>query len=162
MLEQIKYWPEAVMCCRTLYSHLGGVVTVKNTLFAVKHGFAYAVCCTPRRPRRSYIKRWPCRLLYWEGKQRVEPVGIIFSRDDFSKQHQKLSFWGFGVAKEERTGDKIDEWQIDGFHSSTEEKNERDAHKVFYVSRVWESYLWLTMLLACTCLCTSDHRSCDI
>ncbi len=148
------------MCCRTLYSHPGGVVTVKNTLFAVKHGFAYALCCTPRRPRRSYIKRRPCRLLYWEGKQRVEPVGIIFSRDDFSKQHQKLSFWGFGVAEEERTGDKIDEWQIDGFHSSAEEKNKRDAHKVFfYVSRVWESYLWQMEPLASTFPCTSDHSS---
>lgn len=141
------------MCCRTLYSHPGGVVTVKNTLFAVKHGFAYALCCPPRRPRRSYIKRRPCRSLYWEGKQRVEPVGIIFSRDDFSKQHQKLSFWGFGVDEEERTGDKIDEWQIDGFHSSAEEKNKRDAHKVvffFHVSGVWESYLWQMEMPACT------------
>lgn len=34
--------------------------------------------------------------------------------------------------EEERTGDKIDEWQIDGFHSSAEEKNKRDAHKVFF------------------------------
>lgn len=115
------------------------MVTVKNTLFAVKHGFAYALCCMPRRPRRSYIKRRPCRLLYWEGKQRVEPFGIIFSQDDFSKQHQKLSFWGCGVAEEERTGDKIDEWQIDGFHSSAVEKNKRDAHKAsFFFLMFWE------------------------
>lgn len=149
------------MCCRTLYSHPGGVVTVKNTLFAVKHGFAYALCCPPRRPRRSYIKRRPCRSLYWEGKQRVEPVGIIFSRDDFSKQHQKLSFWGFGVDEEERTGDKIDEWQIDGFHSSAEEKNKRDAHKVFFfhVSGVWESYLWQMEMSACTFSFISMHSS---
>lgn len=28
-------------------------------------------------------------------------------------------------------GDKIDEWQIDGFHSSAEEKNKSDAHIFF-------------------------------
>lgn len=138
MLEQIKYWPGAVMCCRTLYSHLGGAATVKNALFAVKHGFAYALCCTPRRPRRSYIKRRPCRSLYWEGKQRVELVGIIFSQDDFSKRHQKLSFWGFEVAEEEGAGDKIDEWQIDGFHSSSEEKKTRKMHMRFFFIIVLE------------------------
>lgn len=149
------------MCCRTLYSHLGGVLKVKkgrNALLAMKHGFAYALCCTPRRPQCSYIKRRPCRLLYWEGKQRVELFGIIFSRDDFSKQHQKLSFWGFGVAEEERMGDKIDEWQIDGFHSSTEEKNKKDAHMFFFcvvVLRVWESYLWRMRTLAMAFLCKS-------
>lgn len=129
------------MCCRTLYSHLGGVLEVKkgkNALLAMKHGFAYALCCTPRRPQCSYITRRPCRLLYWEGKQRVELYGIIFSRDDFSKQHQKLSFWGFGVAEEERMGDKIDEWQIDGFHSSTKEKNKKDAHVFFVLLLFWE------------------------
>lgn len=62
----------------------------------------------------------------------------FFPVDDFSKQHQKLSFWGFGVAEEERTGDKIDEWQIDGFHSSAEEENKRDAHKVFFMFREFE------------------------
>lgn len=95
MLEQIKYWPEAVLCCRTLYSHPGGVMAVKNTLFAVKHGFAYALCCAPRHTWCSYIKHWPCRWLYWEGKQRVEPVRIIsFLRTIF--QHSTKSF-PFGV-----------------------------------------------------------------
>lgn len=126
MLEQLKYWPEALMCCRTLYSYLGGAAAVKNTLFAVKHGFASTLGCTHGRPRCSFINRRPCRSLYWEEKQRVEPVGIIsFSRDDFSAQHQKLSFWGFRVAEEEKTSDKIDGWWIDGFQSSAEEKNRR-------------------------------------
>lgn len=60
----------------------------------------------------------------------------FFSQDDFSKQHQELSFWGLGVAKEERMGDKIDEWQIDGFHSSAEEKNKRCTH--FRKKKLWK------------------------
>lgn len=119
------------MCCRTLYSHPGGVVTVKNTLFAVKHGFAYALCCAPRRPWRSYITRRPCRWLYWEGKQRVEPVGIIFSRDDFSTQHQKLSFWAFGVAEEERKAIKLMNGRLMDFVPLLRRKT-KDAHKVFF------------------------------
>lgn len=148
------------MCCRTLYSHPGGVVTVKNTLFAVKHGFAYALCCAPRRPWRSYITRRPCRWLYWEGKQRVEPVGIIFSRDDFSTQHQKLSFWAFGVAEEERTAIKLMNGRLMDFVPLLRRKT-KDAHKVFFfnVSRVWGSYFWQMETLACTFPCTSDHSS---
>lgn len=46
MLEQLKYWPEAVMCWRTLYSYLGGAAAVKNALFAVKHGSASTLGCT--------------------------------------------------------------------------------------------------------------------
>lgn len=63
-----------------------------------------------------------------KGLSRLES---FFSWDNFSKQHQKLSFWGFGVAEEERTGNKIDEWQIDGFHSFIEEKNKKDVHRFF-------------------------------
>lgn len=83
----------------------------------------------------------------------------FFSRDDFSTQHQKLSFWGFGVAEEERTGDKIDEWQIDGFHFTAEKKNKRCTSGFFFfnVSRVWQSYFWQIKMLACTFPCTSEQ-----
>lgn len=118
--------PKQLCAVITLYSYLDGAAAVKNSLFAVKHGSAYVLGCAHGRPHCSYIKRPPCRSLYWEGKQRVELVGIIsFSQDDFSGQHQKLPFWGFRVAEEEKTSDKIDGWRIDGFQSSAEEKNRR-------------------------------------
>lgn len=106
-----------------------------------------------RRPRRSFINRRPCRSLYWEEKQRVEPVGIIsFSRDDFSAQHQKLSFWGFRVVEEEKTSDKTDGWWIDGFRPLPR-RTTGDAHQVLHdVWRVPESYFVThTFTIAVTC-----------
>lgn len=43
----ILYWPEAVMCCRTLYPHLGGVATVKNN---VCHETWLGLCSVAARP----------------------------------------------------------------------------------------------------------------
>lgn len=64
-----------------------------------------------------------------KGLSRLESffLGTIFHNSTKS-----FPFGVFGVAEEEKTGDKIDEWQIDGFHSSTEEKNKRDAHTFFF------------------------------
>lgn len=151
MLEQIKYWPEAVMCCRTLYSHPGGALTVKNTLFAVKHGFAYALCCTPGRPRRSYIKRRPCRSLYWEGKQRVEPVGIIFFSGRFFKTAPKAFLLGFlGWPRRRERAIKLMNGRLMDFIPSRRRKT-RGMHIGFVnVSGVWESYLWQIEILTCT------------
>lgn len=154
MLEQIKYWPEAVMCCRTLYSH-PAMVTVKNTLFAVKHGFAYALCCMPRRPRRSYIKRWPCRLLYWEGKQRVEPFGIIFSQDNFSKQHQKLSFWVMGWPRRRERAIKLMNGRLMDFIPLLWRKT-REMHIRFFLC--FESWRKLLVTNEDVCLCISMHE----
>lgn len=132
MLEQIKYWPEAVTCWRPLYPRPGGALAVKNTLLAMKHGFAYALCCTPGRPRRSYIKHRPCHLLYWEGKQRVEPVGIISSQDNFSKQHQKLSFWGLGWSRRTELLIQFMTGRLMDFIPLLwGEKKQRDTHRLF-------------------------------
>lgn len=145
MREQIKYWPEAVTCCRTLYSHPGGAVTVKNTLFAVKHGFAYALRCAPRRPWRSYIKRRPCRWLYWEGKQRVESAGIIFFWGRFFNTAPKaflLGFWGWLRRSEQAI--KLMNGRLMDFIARLRRKT-KDAHQVFFFFSMSQE-LWKLLL----------------
>lgn len=118
--ERIKYWPEAVMCCRTLYSHPCGVAAVKNTLFAVKHVFAAHPDAHDTRTSSAglvacYIEREN------KGLSRMESflfLGMIF-------QHSTKSF-PFGVLGWPRT-----EWAIKlmngRFHSFAEKKNKRRA-----------------------------------
>lgn len=37
------------------------------------------------------------------------------------------------MTEEETASDKIDEWQIDGFQSFTEEKSKNDAHDILFL-----------------------------
>ena len=117
------------------------MATVKNTLFAVKHGFAYALCCTPRRHHaRTSSAGLVARFIERENKG-LSRLESFFLGTIFQNSTKSFPFGVSGWPRRRAQSDKIDEWQIDGFHSLTEEENKRDAHKVFYVSRVGESYL---------------------
>lgn len=81
-----------------------------------------------------------------KGLSRLES---FFLRTIFQNSTKSFPFGVVGVAEEDRIGDKIDEWQIDGFHSSVEEKNKRDAQGF----SCFESLRKLLVTDEDTCLC---------